>query len=956
MCRRMGEGCSVFEATRDKATEPAGDWPAGWWHRALAPAEHSADGEPAWISFIESALGGLETDTGHRYWSNRESSSPAEDVRIFEPVVRPLLIAAERELLARLAELPVVEGASEAAQRTGDVLAAKLCRTVMRTLLVQLHERSSGQGGGRAHLDALLRDRGTNAGLRALLLDRPLLARLLGIQSVNHVAAVAELVQRLTADLALIEQFAGLHPGRSAVSEFQIGSGDVHRGGRTVAVVRFTDGTRVVYKPRPGELQAHLGQLLAWYRDRLPQWAPRLPRTLLRSGYCWEEFVTARPCTDIEAVERFYRRQGTLLAVLYVLGCTDVHYENLIAHAEEPLVVDIETAFHPSLLSERVRADPAASALFGSVVRVGMLPMMIEGDDRRLDVSALSGGAAGFSPQEVPMLAAIGTDGMHLERRPVPLAAAANRPELDGVRMNLACFRLALLTGFRNGYELLSAEAGTVRALISGCRDDEVRVVARDTYLYATILDEASHPDLLQDPVEHDRFLRRLSEMSDDSTAAALIDGEVAQLWQCDVPVMLSTPSATLIRAAGDSAAAPVAESAIERTETTLTQMSARDLRLQEWIIEASLATVGPPIRHRASASRTAGGAGSGGPDQLVAHACGIADELVATAHVGADRLNWLGLEPSDGSLWSLAPLGASLGDGFVGVALFLYMTHRISRIQRYYDAAARVVASLPALLLEWIEDPEAAGEIGGGAMDGLGGIAWALGHLTQTVDGVPPLLPPSTLEQALVLCERIVQDVVAQSEIGDVADGLAGLTVTMQALVASPVAAVSASAAKLARQLVGLAGRPAYKTGGAYYRTGEPGDVSWCAGLAGRLVTGEFDRVTVMKGIADLAAFGPLADHAPCHGEIGVLEALAVLTQRGSAAAEPVLRERMTRLLGALASGGAKCATPGGGRTPGFRYGLAGIGYGLLRLADPLNVPSVLMFDVTTDRSLHTD
>jgi type 2 lantibiotic biosynthesis protein LanM len=352
--------------------------------------------------------------------------------------------------------------------------------------------------------------------------------------------------------MVVIEQFAGLHTGQATVSEFQIGSGDVHRGGRTVAVVCFTDGHRVVYKPRPGDLQAHLGQLLDWYRERLPRWAPRLPRTLLRDGYCWEEFVTARPCTDIEAVERFYRRQGTLLAVLYVLGCTDVHYENLIAHGEEPLVVDIETAFHPSLLSDRVRADPAASTLFASVVRVGMLPMMVEGDDRRLDVSALGGGAAGSSPQEVPMLAAIGSDGMHLERKPVPLAAAANRPELDGVPMNPARFRLALLTGFRNGYELLSAEAGTVRTLIADCRDDEVRVVARDTYLYATVLDEASHPDLLRNSMDYDRFLRRLSEMSDeDSTATALIDGEVAQLWQCDIPVMLSTPSATLIRAAG---------------------------------------------------------------------------------------------------------------------------------------------------------------------------------------------------------------------------------------------------------------------------------------------------------------------------------------------------------------------------------------------------------------------
>jgi lantibiotic modifying enzyme len=47
----------------------------------------------------------------------------------------------------------------------------------------------------------------------------------------------------------------------------------------------------------------------------------------------------------------------------------------------------------------------------------------------------------------------------------------------------------------------------------------------------------------------------------------------------------------------------------------------------------------------------------------------------------------------------------------------------------------------------------------------------------------------------------------------------------------------------------------------------------------------------------------------------------------------------------------GPLCATPGGVETPGLMLGLAGIGYGLLRLADPDRVPSVLALEAPRSR-----
>ena len=280
-----------------------------------------------------------------------------------------------------------------------------------------------------------------------------------------------------------------------------------------------------------------------------------------------------------------------------------------------------------------------------------------------------------------------------------------------------------------------------------------------------------------------------------------------------------------------------------------------------------------------------------------MAQACGIADELCATAHEGIDRVNWLGIEPADGSDWSLAPLGAGLGDGYTGVAVFLQAAHRVSGIQRYAEVAALALSGLPGLLAEWTEDDKAAAEIGGGAVNGLGGIAWAMAHLSHPLGGADPLVAPRLLEQTLVLCERLVERSTAPARgswpvaaPADVATGLAGLTVALRSVARSAarpdLASRAARTASLAAALLSPV-EPGRVGGGALYGAAaatwawhlpppaaEPafdGDISWCSGLSGRLSVLDVSADDAERGIGLIERLGPLSDHAPCHGELGV-------------------------------------------------------------------------------------
>jgi type 2 lantibiotic biosynthesis protein LanM len=134
----------------------------------------------------------------------------------------------------------------------------------------------------------------------------------------------------------------------------------------------------------------------------------------------------------------------------------------------------------------------------------------------------------------------------------------------------------------------------------------------------------------------------------------------------------------------------------------------------------------------------------------------------------------------------------------------------------------------------------------------------------------------------------------------------------------------------------------------------GGPPPVAWCYGAMGigmgRVLSLPYlgDDATCRREIdAALATtmragFGQC--HALCHGDIGNVE---LLLHAAGAMDRPELRdEARARVSAAVESAqeqGWVCGTPLGVETPGLMVGLAGAGYGLLRMAAPDVVPAVL-------------
>jgi lantibiotic modifying enzyme len=129
---------------------------------------------------------------------------------------------------------------------------------------------------------------------------------------------------------------------------------------------------------------------------------------------------------------------------------------------------------------------------------------------------------------------------------------------------------------------------------------------------------------------------------------------------------------------------------------------------------------------------------------------------------------------------------------------------------------------------------------------------------------------------------------------------------------------------------------------------------VAWCHGAAGiglaRLQALRHLRDGQILDEVDAALHTTLArgfgqTHCLCHGDLGNLE---LLLQAGRALDDArwqaETRRVAARVVDSLARDGWQCGGPAAAEMPSLMLGVAGIGYGLLRLAEPARVPSLLM------------
>jgi class II lanthipeptide synthase len=940
---------------------------------------------PDWVATIEAALSSTPTFEFHDFLSSRLKRDPLTG---FLDAGAPFINIGLRQLetgakaFVRQREHWAFDPSAVGALLFPN-LAHALLRIVGRAMVLELNvarleERLAGSTA-EERFASFITQLHDSRRLRGLFEEYPVLARLVAEQTNRWVTVSLELLDRLSQDLEALEQAFGDAQGLGSLVGVSMDLADPHGGGRSVGIVKFSSGTRIVYKPKSLAVDAHFQQALRWLTAEGFAPAFRTLTILDRGTYGWSEFASAEACRTRDELTRFYERIGGYLALLFVMNARDFHAGNVIASGEHPVLIDLEALFHPHRLLPLHRDEVSADRIAGrsvrnSVLRIGLLPERMWGNAEHegVDISGLGAPDGQMTPHPVAAWAESGADTMRLVRKRKAMKFDLNRPTLEGEPADVIQHRDAILQGFRSAYSILAARRDELLlpdGPLGRFGQDSVCVFLRSSRTYRRLLRESYHPDVLRDALDRDRLFDLLwVAIQDDADLAAVIRSEQADLWNGDIPRFTAQPASRDLWTTDDKIRADFfPEPGFSAVQRILDQMGDAACGRQEWFIEASLASLAGTLSSSPS-YRAVPSELPAERERLLNAAVAVGNRLEQLAVRGAHDATWIGLELERRRVWTIARAGVDLDAGIPGIALFLAYLGAVTASEAPTTLARAALNAMREVLKD-----RSPSRIGIGGFEGMGGVIYVLSHLGTLWNR------SDLFDEANDLAMRLPQ-LINKDEQFDISGGAAGCVLALRSLQqcvrSDRLTGVAmqcgdhllnsvrsdAGIAYALLQLYSWTGIERFRTAALGMLDGQhpADDGAW---MNSPEATGGVDLYRLCCSVVskDDAPARPGAaaiveqirnrgfgwNHSLGHGDFGSLEFLT----RGAILLgdEGVIEEAdrtAATILDDIDEHGWRCGTPLGVETPGLLSGLAGIGYGLLRTARPDDVPSVLALE----------
>lgn len=657
------------------------------------------------------------------------------------------------------------------------------------------------------HLRSFTEYLSQGSGWTNILLEYAALARLMSTVCVGWAEENRQFLTRLEADgaeLSHVFNLGGSGQGRvPALKAVKAGISDRHGGAGTVKLLEFSNGRKLVYKRRPLELEADFHQLLRALKAEGLDCAPPALTVLPRKGYGWVEHAHAEPVADEAALELWFNKAGSLLCLMHLLGGNDGHMENVIATAEGPVLIDLETLLQPNFGGQAAQAangsgtfTEAARRVQDSVLQTGLLPLWQRGRQGALyDIGGLTGEGGYESPVPRQVWENVDSDGICPAWRRGIARGLNNLPVLDGHRHSAARHLPALCAGFSKTWRALQTHAGAVRGALSQWAEAPLRVLLRPTTHYASLLERSLSVDALKRGIDRSLIFEALRRQFVRNHPVRpllwpVVDQESQALENGDIPVLFVRAGSRDLEDAEGRCLVENAfsRSALEASLTKLGTLTEAELRRQLDMIATAFIKPGgqagaleaPPAEPVTAPVNY---------DELLRTVPLISDDgfVKAASMLGSQILN-SAIRGRDGFVTWLAPAflhpdqkeqrGVSyyLYDGAAGMSLFLAALAKVTGSEAAQKTALAALEPVRAIL----DSTQAASMIsreGIGGCSGLASLVYALTAVSRLLDA-PELLERATRVSRLIDDARISRD---QSL--DIVSGSAGAILCLLAL-----------------------------------------------------------------------------------------------------------------------------------------------------------------------------
>lgn len=333
---------------------------------------------------------------------------------------------------------------------------------------------------------------------------------------------VKELLEAVREELPAL--YGRFFPGRAFSRAVAVSASDSdrHNGGRSVHVLTFEDGNRLVYKPHAlmtDRAFARWVNLWAGKAGIKPFPFPVCEDTE-RGGFCG--FVEHAPLQKKEDAAVYFYRTGFLLGLVALLNGNDLHCENILAAGEDPVFIDTETLLQPpGCLARRVRR----SAPRFSVTEMGVLPILLSFPGLRQSPYA---GLCRAMP------------GSH------------NLPEWEGKQLTGRAWAKEISEGFEKAVEAVTKDIpAAAREFEKYFSNTRIRSVIRPTAVYGRLLNGLCHRNCQEDPAQYRALFDRLRIVSEEIPARdreRICHEEEAAFGRLDIPLFAETLTKEMLR------------------------------------------------------------------------------------------------------------------------------------------------------------------------------------------------------------------------------------------------------------------------------------------------------------------------------------------------------------------------------------------------------------------------
>lgn len=626
--------------------------------------------------------------------------------------------------------------------------------------------------------------------LLAVFKEYCVLARSVALRIEQWIELSTEFLQRLHNDLPEIQKLFNLNEQDKVVT-VEPGTSDFHCNGRTVIILTFESGFKLVYKPKDMGLEAGYFQFVDYLNGLGIPLEFKILKVIERDGYGWVEFVKQTPLENQAQAQSYFRRTGMLLGLIYVFDGIDFHSENVIACGEHPVPIDMETFFHHRVNDPQdVKALTSAAneIIANSVLRTHFLPQLYKVRDKFMDFTGMGAMPGEEISMEVLRWKNLNTDSMeyNFEKVKPSSQSNANAPQMGGIYLEPEDYTDEIVGGFEWMYQFLIDNKKHFLApgsLFSALFCNNARFVFHSTALYTSILRKTAHPDYQREgidlSIQLDIVSRPFLSLDEKSVLWPLVAEEESAMWNLDVPKFTVRGNSDAMEFE-DGTRTPncFANSPYEIVKEKLHQLSDRDLAWQIGLIKGSMEArefrkikILPPEKPIPIDTETVPLLGK---EDLIRHALMLAEEMRTQALCStAGEPSWVILKGIPNSRqFMLADMQFSLYDGNPGVALFLAALEKVAPGSGFRDMARSCVA----LMLRWLNKarPSDIKEYGVGGCYGFGSIVYTLTLLSRLL-GETELLDAAKFANSL-LSKKIIDDDKSFDIIGGSAGAIMGL------------------------------------------------------------------------------------------------------------------------------------------------------------------------------------